>query len=199
MEYDKINNLLNSESENLSKFVTRGYIRVNTLSNTYNENKLIRFKTPMLRSDLCDYADAYILVNGTITVAGNQPRDRQNRPLILKNNAPFASCITRINNELIEDADDDLGIVMPMHNLLEYSKNYRKTIGSLYNYYRDELNDDANLNNFANSNVVSSNSFQCKNKIIGNTYNVDSTIVPAAGGTRVANHNYDANNSGKKM
>ena len=97
----------------------------------------------MLRSDLCDYPDAYILVNGTITVAGNQPRYRQNRPLILKNNAPFVSCITRINNELIEDADD-LDIVMPMYNLLEYSKNYRKTIGSLYNYYRDELNDDAN-------------------------------------------------------
>ena len=86
----------------------------------------------MLRSDLCDYADAYTLVNGTITVAENQPRDRQNRTLILKNNAPFVSCITRINNELIEDADD-LDIVMPMYNLLEYSKNYRKTIGSLYN------------------------------------------------------------------
>ena len=105
----------------------------------------------MLRSDLCDYADAYILVIGTITVAGNQPRDRQNGPLILKNNASFVSCITRINNELIEDADD-LDIVMSMYNLLEYSKNYRKTIGSLYNYYRDELNDDANLNNFANNN-----------------------------------------------
>ena len=88
--------------------------------------------------------------------------------MILKNNAPFVSCITRINNELIEDADD-LDIVMPMYNLLEYSKNYRKTIGSLYNYYRDELNDDANLNNFANNNVVSSNSFQYKNKIIGNS------------------------------
>ena len=138
----------------------------------------------MLRADLCDYADAYILVNGTVTVAGNQPRDRQNRPLILKNNAPFVSCITRINNELIEDADD-LDIVVPMYNLLEYSKNYRKTIGSLYNYYKDELNDDANLNNFANNNVVSSNSFQYKNKIIGNTYNVDSIIVPAAGGARV--------------
>ena len=87
---------------------------------------------------------------------------------------------------------------MPMCNLLEYSKNYGKTIGLLYNYYRDELNDDANLNNFANNNVVSSNSFQYKNKIIGNTYNVDSTIVPAAGGARVANLNYDANNSGKK-
>ena len=60
MEYDKINNLLDSESEQLSKFVTREYVRVNSLSNTYNENKSIRFKTPMLRSDLCDYADAYI-------------------------------------------------------------------------------------------------------------------------------------------
>ena len=197
MEYDKINNLLDSESKNLSKFVTRNYVKVNSSSNTYNENKSIRFKTPMLRLDLCDYADAYILVNGTITVAGNQPRDRQNRPLILKNNAPFVSCITRINNELIEDADD-LDIVMSMYNLLEYSKNYRKPIGSLYNYYRDELNDDANLNNFANNNVVSSNSFQYKNKIIGNTYNVDLTIVPAAGGARVANPNYDANNSGEK-
>ena len=197
MEYDKINNLLDSESENLSKFVTKNYVKVNSLSNTYNENKAVRFKTPMLRSDLCDYADAYILVNGTITVAGNQPRDRQNRPLILKNNASFVSCITRTNNGLIEDADD-LDIVIPMYNLLEYSKNYRKTIGSLYNYYRDELNDDANLNNFANNNVVSSNSFQNKNKIIGNTYNVGSTIVPAAGGARVANPNYDANNSGKK-
>ena len=197
MEYDKINILLDSESENLSKFVTRNSVKVNRLSNTYNENKSIRFKTAMLRSHLCDYADAYILVNGTITVAGNQPRDRQNRPIILKNNAPFVSCITRINIELIGDADD-LDIVMPLYNLLEYSKNYRKTIGSLYNYHRDELKDDANLNNFANNNVVSSNSFQYKNKIIDNTYNVDSTIVPAAGGARVANPNYDANNSGKK-
>ena len=197
MEYGKINNLLDSESKNLSKFVTRNYVKVNSLSNTYNENKSIRFETPMLRSDLCDYADVYILVNGTITVAGNRPRDRQNKPVILKNNAPFVSCVTRINGELIEDADD-LDIVMPMHNLLEYSKNYRKTIGSLHNYYRDELKDDGDNNNFANNNVVSSNSFQYKNKIIGNTYNIDSTIVPAAGGARVANPNYDANNSGKK-
>ena len=151
MEYDKINNLLDSESENLSKFVTREYVRVNGLSNMYDENKSIRFKTPMLRSDLCDYADAYILVSGTITVTGNHPRDRENKPVILKNNAPFVSCITRINGELIEDADD-LDIVMPMYNLLEYSKNYRKTIGSLYNYYRDELSDDADNNNNNNNN-----------------------------------------------
>ena len=131
------------------------------------KNKSIRFKTPMLRSDLCDYADASILVNGTITVIGiingaENEINRRNRPLILKNYAPFVSCITKINNELIEDAEN-LDIVMPMYNLLEYSKNYRKTIGSLYNYYRDELSNDNN-NNFANRNVVNSNTFSIKIK-----------------------------------
>ena len=133
----------------------------------------------MLKSNLCDYSDAYILVKGTITVTApgvnnnaNNIRDRINRPVILKNNAPFVSCITIINGELIEDADD-LDIVMSMYNLLEYSKNYRKTIGSLYNYYRDELSDDADDNNFDNIKVVNSNTFKYKNKIIGNTYNVN--------------------------
>ena len=198
MEYDKINNLLGKQSENLSKFVTRQYVKVNSLSNTYNENKSIRFKTPMLRSDLCDYSDAYILVNGTITVSGNLPRDRQNRPVILKNNDPFISCITKTNNELIEDAED-LDIVMSMYNLLEYSKNYRKTIGSLYNYYRDESTNDGNDDNFANNKTVNSNAFQYKNKIIGNTYNVDSTIASAADDDpRLPNPNHDTNRSGRK-
>ena len=183
MEYNKTNNLLLSEDnemrEKLSKFVTREYFRVNGLSNTYNKNKSIRFKTPMLRSNLCDYSDVYILVKGTITVTAlganngaNNIRGKKNRPLILKNNAPFVSCITRINGELIEDADD-LDIVMPMYNLLEYSKNYRKPIGSLYNYYRDELTNDGNDNNFDNRNVVNSEAFKYKNKITGNTYNID--------------------------
>ena len=92
-------------------------------------------------------------------------------------------CITRINGELIEDADD-LDIVMPMYNLLEYSKNYRKTIGSLYSYYRNELTNDNNIN-FANRNVVNPNTFKYKNKIIGNTYNLDA----GADG-------YDANKNG---
>ena len=199
MEYNKINKLLHSEelgsavdseSENLSKFVTRDYDRVNSLSNTYNENKSIRFKTPILRSHLCDYVDVYILVNGTITVTANAGanniRDKKNRKLILKNNAPFVSCIPRINGELTEDAYD-LDVVMPMYNLLEYSKNYRKTIGSLYNYYRDKLtNDNIPVNNvFNNVRVVNSNTFKYKNKIIGNTYNVD---AGAAG--------YDANKNG---
>ena len=183
MEHDKINNLLLSEdnemSKQLSKFFTREDIKVKSSSNTYNENISIRFKTPMLRSSLYDYCDAYILIKGTITVTApgvnnnaNNIRDKRNRPFILKNNAPFVSYITRINGELIEDADD-LDIVMPIYNLLEYSKNYRKTIGSLYNYYRDELSDDADDNNFANIKVVNSNTFKYKNKITGNTYNVN--------------------------
>ena len=73
----------------------------------------------MLTSSLCDYSDAYILVNGTITVTAaegeNNIREKRNKPLILKNNAPFVSCITRINGELIEDAND-LDIVIPMYN-----------------------------------------------------------------------------------
>ena len=128
MEYDKINNLLlseDNESEQLSKFVTREYVRVNSLLDTYNENQSIRFKTPTLRSNLCDYSDTYILVKGTIKVAGNNLRDRQDRPLLFKNNAPFVSCITRINGELIEDADD-LDIVMPMYNLLETIETIKK-------------------------------------------------------------------------
>ena len=185
MEHDKIKNLLlseDNESKQLSKFVTREYVEVNSLSNTYNENQSIRFKTPMLRSNLCDYSDAYILVKGTITVTAlgvnnnaDNIRDKRNRPLILKNNVPFVSCITRINGELIEDADD-LDIVMSMYNLLEYSKNYRKTIGSLYNYYRDELSNDADDNNFHNINVVNSNTFKYKNKITSNTYNVNAGV-----------------------
>ena len=184
MQYDKINNLLlseDNESEKLSKFVTRQYVKVNCLSNAYNETKSIRFKTPMLRSNVCDYSDAYILVKGIITVTApgvnnnaNNIRDKRNSLLILKNNAPFVSCITRINGELIEDADD-VDIVIPMYNLLEYSKNYRKTIGSSYNYYRDELTNDDN-DNFANINIVNSEAFKYKNKITGNTYNVDAGV-----------------------
>ena len=179
MEYDKINNLLlskDNESEQLSKFVTREYVEVCSLPNTYNENKSIRFKIPTLTSNLCDYSDAYILVKGTITVTApgvnnnaDNIRYKRNRPLI------FVSCITRINGELIEGADD-LDIVMSMYNLLEYSKNYRKTIGSLYNYYEDELSDDADDNNFNNIKVVNSDTFKYKNKITGNTYNVDAGV-----------------------
>ena len=80
----------------------------------------------MLRSDLSDYSDAYIVVKGIVTVSADErDRDEMNRQVILKNNALFISCISKINGLLVENAED-LDIVMPMYNLPEYSKNYSK-------------------------------------------------------------------------
>ena len=109
----------------------------------------MRFKTSMLRSDFCDYSDAYIVIKGKIIVA-NPDNDAYDKKLAFKNNAPFTSCISKINNTLIDNAEG-LDIVMSMYNLTEYSKSYRKTTGSLWNYYRDEPNsglggDNNNIN-----------------------------------------------------
>ena len=90
----------------------------------------------MLRSNLCDYADAYILVKGTITITGAKDDDaakqldERNNGVIFKNCAPFIKCISRINNTDIDNAQD-IDIVMPIYNLIEYSDNYSKTSGSL--------------------------------------------------------------------
>ena len=86
---------------------------------------------------------------------------------------------------------------MPMYNLIEYSKNYRKTTGSLWNYYRDELSYDTNDNNNLNKNVINSESFKYKTNITGSTYNVNERITNVEG-NQVSNPNYDADKSGKK-
>ena len=117
----------------------------------------------MLRSDLCDFSDAYIVVKETFTVT-DPNNDAYDKKLAFKNNAPFVSCISKINNILIDNAED-LDIVMPMYNLLEYSKNYSKTTGSLWNYYRDEPNRGANNN--INYSIKDSKSFDYKTSITG--------------------------------
>ena len=106
--------------------------------NRYKLSRQIRFKTSVLRSDLCHFSDAYIVVKGTITVA-NSNNDAYDKRLALKNDAPFTSCISKINNALIHNAEH-LDVVMPLYNLLEYSKNYSKATGRFWNYYRDETN-----------------------------------------------------------
>ena len=153
MECKKITNFLETTSDNLPRFITKKWVEVYDQSgiaeDRYKPSKQIRFKTSMLRSDLCDFSDAYIVVKGTITLTKTNGRgiiDIRNRFLAFKNNAPFTNCIPKVNNVLIDNAED-LDIVMSMYNLLEYSKNYRKTTGSFWNYYRDEpnnppLNDD---------------------------------------------------------
>ena len=92
----------------------------------------------MLQSSLCDYNDAYIGVKGTVTIE-NTNNAANDKKLAFKDKALIISCISKINNTLI-DNEEDLGIVVPMYNLIEYSKNCKKITGSLYNYYRDELN-----------------------------------------------------------
>ena len=128
MEFKKIVNLLDITFDNkdLSNYVTEKWIEVYDQSEkNYNPNKEIRIKTPMLRSDLCDFSDAYIVVKGDITVEGNNNANKRNKNLVFKNNAPFINCITKINGTKIDNAED-LDVVMPLYNLLEYSKNYKK-------------------------------------------------------------------------
>ena len=160
MELQKIINLLDvtSGDKDLPRFVTKKWIEVYDQLEK-NNNKEIRIKTPMFRSDLCDFSDAYIVVKGDITLEGDNNANKRNKNLTFKNNAPFISCISKINGIKIDNAED-LDVVMPMYNLLGYSKNYRKTTGSLWNYYRDQPSDPLSTN---------SESFKYKTRIVGKT------------------------------
>ena len=134
MEYQKITNLLNDELNKQSKFRTRNCVEINDdIRGGYSPNRQIRFKTAMLRSSLCDYSDAYILVKGNISVNNTAgaafAANNTNKKVIFKNCAPFTNCISKINNTQIDNAEY-IDIEMPMYNLKEYSDNYSKTSGS---------------------------------------------------------------------
>ena len=167
MEYQKIINLLDTTS-NVPKFITKKWIEIHDQSGNaehkYKPSKQIRFKRSMLQSDLCDYKDAYIVVKGSITVADSDDANYKKK-LAFINNAPFISCISKINNTLIDNAED-LDIVMSMYNLIEYSKNYLKISGSLWNYYRNEPNSGVgDENNNVNYSIKDSKPFDYKTKI----------------------------------
>ena len=117
----------------------------------------------MLRSDLCDFSNAYIVVKGMITVT-DPNNDAYDKKLAFKIKAPFVSCISKINNTLTDNGED-LDIVMPLSNLLEYSKNYSKRTGSFWNYYRDKPNSGANNNIYYS--IKASKSFDYKASITG--------------------------------
>ena len=162
MEFQEIANFLDTTSDvkDLPRFVTKKWIEVYDQSEkNYNPNKEMRIKTSILRSDLYDFSGAYIVVEGDVTLEADNDANKRNKNLAFKNNAPFINCISNINGVKTDNAED-LDAVMPMYNLLEYSKNYRKTTGSLWNYYRDEP-----------SNPLSSNSesFKYKTSIVGKT------------------------------
>ena len=129
MEYQKIANLVDDTSNQPSKFRTKNWVEINDESRgTCNVNCQIKFKTTMLKSSLCHYSDAYILVKGTITITGAgadaaaRQADERDKGVAFKNCAPFTNCISEINNTQVDNAKD-IDIIMPMYNVTEYSDN----------------------------------------------------------------------------
>ena len=156
MESQKIINLLDSNDNESQKFAPKRWYIINdqnTGNNAYGnveDGTTIKFETKVIKPNICDYSDAYILVTGNIQ---NKPA---NSVVAFKNCAPFRTCDVTINDEHVEKAED-LDIVMPMYNLLEYSDNYQNSTGSLYQFKRDEpLDDNANVGNATTSLVYKS-------------------------------------------
>ena len=159
-----------SDDKDLPRFFTKKWIDVYEKSGgNYDVSKEIIIKTSMLRSDLCHFNDGNIVVKGDITLEGDNDANKRNKNLAFKNNAPFINCISKINGVKIDNAED-LDVVMPMYNLLEYSKNYGKTMGSLWNYYRDEPSNPLSAN---------SESFKSKTSIAGKTPEDNDSLTDA--------------------
>ena len=160
MEAQNIVNLLNGSDNENSKFPTRKWYAIDSESKgNYSEDDPIKFLTRSIESSLCDYSDTYILVTGNITATPNNEATQ----VIFKNCAPFNKCRTEINETFVDEADF-INITMPMYNLIEYSDNYSDTSGSLWQFKRDEIIDNADVTN--DNNALS---FKYKANLIGNT------------------------------
>ena len=166
MEAQKIVNLLKDSDNDFSKFATRKWYIINDQNNGQNgegneNDSSITFETKVIKPNLCDYSDAYILVTGDITVDGGNA----NTNVAFKNCVPFTRCVMHINGEHVGTAEN-LDIIMPIYNLLEYSVNYADSSGSLYQFKRDEQN--MNNENIADVTTADSSSFKYKSNILGN-------------------------------
>ena len=172
METQKIVNLLNDSKNESSKFATRNWYINNDQNNGQygrgNENdSTIKFETKVIKPNLCDYSDAYILVTGDIKVADVAA----NTNVAFKNCAPFTRCVTHINDEHVETAEY-FYIIMAMYNLIEYSDNYSDSFGNLYQFKKDEslMNDAENPLNVALDN---SKCFKYKASFLGKATDAD--------------------------
>ena len=174
MEYQKITNLLDNASNQPSKFRIKNWFEINDESRGgCNVNSQVKFKTTMLKSSLCDYSDAYILVKGTTTVADTSATgaaaNNTNKKVIFINFAPFTNCISEVNNIQVDNAKY-IDIVIPMYNLIEYNDNYSKPSGSLWQYCKDiPAVNNGNIADFNGTNAI--DSFNFKLKITGQTDN----------------------------
>ena len=169
MENQKMINLLNKDDIDSKHFATKKWYIINDENNTnYGVNKdtggnnsdTIKYYTRVLKPNLCDYAEAYILVDGTIRAAAADNNTR----LALKNCAPFTKCNLEINDEHVDTAEN-LDIVMPMYNLIEYSDNYQDSSAILYQYIRDEPPEDDAV---ADLTADNSSSFKYNINLLGN-------------------------------
>ena len=159
----KISNLLNSFENEYSKFATKKWYIIDSESKgNYSHENPIKFLTSSLESSLCDYSDAYILVTGSIIVAGGNA----NTKAAFKNCAPFRKCRTEINDTFIDEAKHINA--MPMYNLIEYSDNYSDTSGSLWQFKRDEIEGNVDLTVDANHIPNNSSSYKYKSSLITN-------------------------------
>ena len=141
MEYQKIVNLLDNAHNEPSKSRTRNWVEMSDeLWGMYNKNK------DMIRSNLCDYINAYVIVSGTITITVSGDHDAakwadgRNKGVIFKNCVVFTDCISNIKNTQM-DNPKDIDFLIPLYDLIEYSDNYSKSAGSLWQYYIDEPSD----------------------------------------------------------
>ena len=146
METQKTINLLNDSSNKEPKFATKKwYVKDNQAAKgKYKKGDVIKFETETIKSSLCDYSDAFILVTGNITVAADNNTD-----VAFKSCAPFSTCITKIDDTFVDEANH-IYIAMPIYNLTEYSDNYSDTSGGLWQFKRDEVpagNADLSINN----------------------------------------------------
>ena len=162
-----------SASNKPYKFRTKNWVEINdNIRGANSPNKHIRLKTAMLRYSLYDYSDAYILIKGNIavnnTAGASAAANNINEKVIFKNCSPFTNCISKINNTQIDNAEY-IDIVMPMYNLIEYSDNYSKTSGSLWQYCKEipAVNNAGNIVDFDGANAT--DSFNFKTKVTGQT------------------------------
>ena len=159
MKTQKIVNLLNGSENDNSKFATKNWYIIDSESNeNYLQNDKIKFLTRSRESSLCDYFDAYILVTGNITATRNNLATQ----VVFKNCSLFEKCRTEINETFVDETDF-INIIMPMYNLIECSDNYSDALGSLWQFKRDEITNNADVSN------DNAPSFKYKANLIGNT------------------------------
>ena len=169
MENQKIINLLDKIDTDSKHFAIKKWYIINDENNTnYGINKdtgannpnTIRYDTRVLKPNLCDYAEAYILIDATVRGTGGNNNTR----LALKNCAIFPKCNLEVNDEHVDTAEN-LDITMPMYNLIEYSDNYQDSSATLYQYKRDE---PPEANAIADLTADNSSSFKYKVELLGN-------------------------------